>query len=555
VKGDTGLTGAAGAQGPKGDTGDTGAASTVPGPAGPQGPQGLKGDTGAASTVPGPAGPQGPIGNTGPQGAAGPQGPQGAQGATGASPGISGTRVFRSTAQSIPASTATAISFDTERYDLDNVWVVGAPTRFTIAKAGMYQLSGHLTFAASTSGTTRLARIMLNGTTVLAEAGMVGATLASVAVQVNVATVQQLAVGDYVELQAYHTATAALNVGPSTSTTNRDGADFSIGLVGAPDLAPYQLRSEKNLPSGYVGLDASSKIVLGGDTNLYRAAAATLRTDGIFNVAKAAADAQPQITLQPDFAGAGLPALVLGPGGASGEDTWIYRAGGGAMATSGDFYVAALLASQGVIANRGGANLINLSNDGRIYFGSAADTWLFRAAAGILQTNGQFNSAQSASGASAFMATSLAANGYCAAFQQAGDTNWRFLLDANGAMTWGPGGTTPGDVTLYRGQANQLYTNGSMQVAGGLVVDQSSGGNALYFGGALDTYLQRTAAGVLAVGQQFTAPQGLATKQKAGAPLDGDWAAPPPNGMLVVDSTNNKLWARVNGVWKGVVIA
>ena len=47
----------------------------------------------------------------------------------------------------------------------------------------------------------------------------------------------------------------------------------------------------------------------------------------------------------------------------------------------------------------------------------------------------------------------------------------------------------------------------------------------------------------------------VATKQKAGAPVDGDWAAAPPNGTLVVDSTNNKIWARVGGTWKGVVIA
>jgi hypothetical protein len=47
----------------------------------------------------------------------------------------------------------------------------------------------------------------------------------------------------------------------------------------------------------------------------------------------------------------------------------------------------------------------------------------------------------------------------------------------------------------------------------------------------------------------------LAAKEKAGMPHDSDWPSPPPDGTIVVDSTNNKLWARVNGVWKGVVIA
>ena len=46
----------------------------------------------------------------------------------------------------------------------------------------------------------------------------------------------------------------------------------------------------------------------------------------------------------------------------------------------------------------------------------------------------------------------------------------------------------------------------------------------------------------------------VATKIKAGAPVDGDFTNP-VDGMIAVDSTNNKLWARVGGAWKGVAIA
>lgn len=48
---------------------------------------------------------------------------------------------------------------------------------------------------------------------------------------------------------------------------------------------------------------------------------------------------------------------------------------------------------------------------------------------------------------------------------------------------------------------------------------------------------------------------GVATKEKAGAPVDGDWTVAPPDGTIVLDSTNNKIWARVGGVWKGVAVA
>ena len=41
---------------------------------------------------------------------------------------------------------------------------------------------------------------------------------------------------------------------------------------------------------------------------------------------------------------------------------------------------------------------------------------------------------------------------------------------------------------------------------------------------------------------------------KAGAPVDGDFAVP-VDGLVAVDSTNNKIWTRIGGVWKGVVVA
>lgn len=56
-------------------------------------------------------------------------------------------------------------------------------------------------------------------------------------------------------------------------------------------------------------------------------------------------------------------------------------------------------------------------------------------------------------------------------------------------------------------------------------------------------------------GLLYATTSAVATKEKAGAPVDGDWTTAPPDGTIVVDSTNNKLWARVGGAWKGVTIA
>ncbi|HLJ67748.1 MAG TPA: hypothetical protein VKX16_10360 [Chloroflexota bacterium] len=48
---------------------------------------------------------------------------------------------------------------------------------------------------------------------------------------------------------------------------------------------------------------------------------------------------------------------------------------------------------------------------------------------------------------------------------------------------------------------------------------------------------------------------GIATAVKAGTPADSDFTSAPPNGTIIVDSSGNKIWARVGGAWKGVAIA
>lgn len=46
----------------------------------------------------------------------------------------------------------------------------------------------------------------------------------------------------------------------------------------------------------------------------------------------------------------------------------------------------------------------------------------------------------------------------------------------------------------------------------------------------------------------------VANRTKAGTPVDGD-VNTPTDGMLIVDTTASKIWARIGGVWKGVVVA
>lgn len=48
---------------------------------------------------------------------------------------------------------------------------------------------------------------------------------------------------------------------------------------------------------------------------------------------------------------------------------------------------------------------------------------------------------------------------------------------------------------------------------------------------------------------------GLTTKVKAGAIADGDFSGTPPDGTVGIDTTNSRVYVRVGGVWKSVVVA
>ena len=96
-----------------------------------------------------------------------------------------------------------------------------------------------------------------------------------------------------------------------------------------------------------------------------------------------------------------------------------------------------------------------------------------------------------------------------------GDTQPRLRIHApsglpSGRISFGPGGVTAPDVTLYRNAVDVLKTDDVFDASG----------------------------------------LGVATKSKAGTPVDGDWASgAPPSGMIVVDSTAKWLWAKIAGTW------
>ena len=120
-------------------------------------------------------------------------------------PAFAQCSAYQAGAQAIPTGivTYTSVQFDTELYDLGGMHsTVTNNSRFTVPtnQAGTYIITAAAGFGGNSSGTVRQARILLDGTTVVASATPL-APSASLAAILTVSTTQELNPGEYIELQ------------------------------------------------------------------------------------------------------------------------------------------------------------------------------------------------------------------------------------------------------------------------------------------------------------------------------------------------------------------
>lgn len=128
--------------------------------------------------------------------------------------GIARGEVNRSTNQTISNNTQQAVQFDVEAEDTDAMVNLGANnTRITAQREGRYQVAGGVTFVSNATG-RRILSIYKNGSEVwrVEHAPVNGATTT-----MGITRPLSLAVTDYVELVAFQTSTANLDL--STAAT------------------------------------------------------------------------------------------------------------------------------------------------------------------------------------------------------------------------------------------------------------------------------------------------------------------------------------------------
>lgn len=134
-----------------------------------------------------------------------------------------GARVYNSGAISCASGALTLLTFDSERYDTDQLHSTSSNTgRLTAQRPGVYLVTGNVEFAASATGYRQLV-IRLNGATQIGNV-LVGAAAGGIVTQLQVVTLYQLAAGDYVELGASQNSGGALNA----QATGNASPEFAI---------------------------------------------------------------------------------------------------------------------------------------------------------------------------------------------------------------------------------------------------------------------------------------------------------------------------------------
>jgi len=131
-----------------------------------------------------------------------------------AAPGVvsqPGARVYRTTNQTIPNVTSTAILFDAERFDTENIHDTATNTdRLTCRTPGKYLIIGQVEWAVVTAG-ERLVWIESNGSVAQGRVRALAGGNTTQPTQIA-STILDLQVGDYVRLLVYQDSGAGLNV-------------------------------------------------------------------------------------------------------------------------------------------------------------------------------------------------------------------------------------------------------------------------------------------------------------------------------------------------------
>lgn len=114
-----------------------------------------------------------------------------------------------------------------------------------------------------------------------------------------------------------------------------------------------------------------------------------------------------------------------------------------------------------------------------------------------------------------FIATETTVPAWAYTASVSGEAQPRFIIQNDGTLNWGPGGSIATDTTLFRSSARNLRTDGAFWARDGIVVDAGGTGSPLYIGSALDTYMYRSSASTLTLNGWLISSAGIYSSSPA----------------------------------------
>jgi hypothetical protein len=133
-----------------------------------------------------------------------------------------------------------------------------------------------------------------------------------------------------------------------------------------------------------------------------------------------------------------------------------------------------------------------------------------------------------------------------------------FTLDTNGRIGVGKNLTSPSTVSRAGQSSNALGAIAFHNATSGEATTKITKAGHTQGTVPLDEWIDYTTGAVLAqirADGLLQGVKGVATFVKAGVPSDADWTVAPPDGTLVIDTSNSRLYSRVGGTWKYTALA
>ena len=360
----------------------------------------------------------------------------------------SGARVTHNTTQAFVAA-ATAMSFNTESFDTDNLHDTATNnSRLTAQYDGIYTIHAGASVSASAPAGTTALLLRLNGTTFI-EASYFNGVIAQVSGQ------YYLEAGDYIEVIFFNTSGGSVTV-----VNNSEWSPvFSMALHGGAGGGGGG-GTVNDLQDAYDG----GNLIQTTDGRDIDITLANTTTDANLTI-DIATGSTGELKVQSN----GTDVLQIG---AAGQLQLDVQGSAGGILLGGDAQL-----------YRSSANTISLgSNDELRVIGSNNDIMRL-----VADANAAFISG-----------INTASGDWLLTSEVTGDAEKRFLIETDGYMEWGDG-TNPEDTNLYRESANTLATDSNFAVYEDIFAhDDLNVTDQLRLGASQDTILFSAGAGILA---------------------------------------------------------